>query len=646
MHYPKIFEKGQIGKLKLKNRIVMPAMGTGFASATGEASEELIRYMAERARGGAGLMITEVTRIDELSGIAQPAQLCATDMKFITSLSRLTDAVHAYDTKIFMQLQHPGNQTPSMLLHGNPVIAPSPVACKTMNEVPKAMTTAEVEAMTKKFIKAAVIAKTAGFDGVEIHGAHGYLVNQFLSPYTNRRTDQYGGDFFNRMRFLTEIAVGIKYTCGADFPISVRLDGSEFTPYGMDEAECAKIARYTETLGVACLNISCGTYESGWSIIEPYAYQEGWKKHLAANIRKEVDIPVIAVNTIKHPSFAEQMLEEGVSDFVAVGRGLLCDPDWPEKARMGKDDRIRKCIGCMNCFRTAAAGRPVECAVNPILGREAHYGEDQLKKDGAGRVVAVIGSGPAGMQAAVVLAKRGFKPVIFEKEAQVGGMLNLADKPPYKGMVGELIETMKHELEDLNVEIRLNTPGTVDACQEIGACGVVLAAGGNDIEPSIAGFEKGISYQKILTKEVVLSEKKIAVIGGGLVGLETAAYLGEAGNKVTVIEMLNKVGGDIYPSVTQSIVSHIEKTGGNIVTGHALKSINENGDVTLSVVETAFDKPNHYDAVVLALGSEEQPDIVDAYEKVFDKVVCVGDAEKKGNIADATHAAYSKAFVF
>lgn len=533
-----------------------------------------------------------------------------------------------------------------MLLHGNPVIAPSPVACKTMNEVPKAMTTAEVEAMTKKFIKAAVIAKTAGFDGVEIHGAHGYLVNQFLSPYTNRRTDQYGGDFFNRMRFLTEIAVGIKYTCGADFPISVRLDGSEFTPYGMDEAECAKIARYTETLGVACLNISCGTYESGWSIIEPYAYQEGWKKHLAANIRKEVDIPVIAVNTIKHPSFAEQMLEEGVSDFVAVGRGLLCDPDWPEKARRGKDDRIRKCIGCMNCFRTAAAGRPVECAVNPILGREAHYGEDQLKKDGAGRVVAVIGSGPVGMQAAVVLAKRGFKPVIFEKEAQVGGMLNLADKPPYKGMVGELIETMKHELEDLNVEIRLNTPGTVDACQEIGACGVVLAAGGNDIEPSIAGFEKGISYQKILTKEVVLSEKKIAVIGGGLVGLETAAYLGEAGNKVTVIEMLNKVGGDIYPSVTQLIVSHIEKTGGNIVTGHALKSINENGDVTLSVVETAFDKPDHYDAVVLALGSEEQPDIVDAYEKVFDKVVCVGDAEKKGNIADATHAAYSKAFVF
>ncbi|WP_315308049.1 FAD-dependent oxidoreductase [Pseudoramibacter alactolyticus] len=646
MQYPKLFEKGQIGKLKLKNRIVMPAMGTGFASATGEASEELIRYMAERARGGAGLMITEVTRVDELSGIAQPAQLCATDMKFITSLSRLTDAVHAYDAKIFMQLQHPGNQTPSMLLHGNPVIAPSPVACKTTNEVPKAMTTAEVEAMTKNFIKAAVIAKTAGFDGVEIHGAHGYLVNQFLSPYTNRRTDQYGGDFFNRMRFLTEIVVGIKYTCGPDFPISVRLDGTEFTPYGMDEAECAKIARYTETLGVACLNISCGTYESGWSIIEPYAYQEGWKKHLAANIRKEVDIPVIAVNTIKHPAFAEQMLEEGVSDFVAIGRGLLCDLDWPEKARRGKDDRIRKCIGCMNCFRTAAAGRPVECAVNPILGREAHYGEDQLKKDGAGRVVAVIGSGPAGMQAAVVLAKRGFKPVIFEKEAQVGGMLNLADKPPYKGMVGELIETMKHELEDLNVEIRLNTSGTVDACQEIGACGVVLAAGGNDIEPSIAGFEKGISYQKILTKEVVLSEKKIAVIGGGLVGLETAAYLGEAGNKVTVIEMLNKVGGDIYSSVTQSIVSHIEKTGGNIVTGHALKSINENGDVTLSVVETAFDKPNHYDAVVLALGSEEQPDIVDAYEKVFDKVVCVGDAEKKGNIADATHAAYSKAFVF
>lgn len=345
MKYEKLFEKGKIGKLTLKNRIVMTPMGTGFAAASGEASEEITKFYEERAKGGVGLIICEVCRVDELSGIAQPCQLRATDMNVIPSFTRMVDRIHAYDTKVFMQLHHPGNEAFPITLHGNPVIGPSPVMCKTVGVVPKEMTTAEVEAMVKNYVKAAVIAKTAGFDGVEIHAAHGYLVNQFMSPHTNHRTDKYGGDFFNRMRFISEIIISIRFACGADFPISVRMNGTDFWDDGNDEKECQHIARYLESLGVASLNVSSGSYESGWSIIEPYPYQEGWKKHLAKGIKECVHIPVIAVNTVKHPAHAEAMLEEGVSDFVGVARGNLCDPEFGNKAKRGDDARVRKCIG-------------------------------------------------------------------------------------------------------------------------------------------------------------------------------------------------------------------------------------------------------------------------------------------------------------
>lgn len=259
MKYEKLFEKGKIGKLTLKNRIVMTPMGTGFAAASGEASEEITKFYEERAKGGVGLIICEVCRVDELSGIAQPCQLSATDMNVIPSFTRMIDRIHAYDTKVFMQLHHPGNEAFPITLHGNPVIGPSPVMCKTVGVVPKEMTTAEVEAMVQKYVKAAFIAKTAGFDGVEIHAAHGYLVNQFMSPHTNKRTDKYGGDFFNRMRFITEIIVSIRFACGADFPISVRMNGTDFWDDGNDEKECQHIARYLESLGVASLNI-CYTH--------------------------------------------------------------------------------------------------------------------------------------------------------------------------------------------------------------------------------------------------------------------------------------------------------------------------------------------------------------------------------------------------
>lgn len=645
MKYEKLFEKGKIGKLTLKNRIVMTPMGTGFAAASGEASEEITKFYEERAKGGVGLIICEVCRVDELSGIAQPCQLRATDMNVIPSFTRMVDRIHAYDTKVFMQLHHPGNEAFPITLHGNPVIGPSPVMCKTIGVVPKEMTTAEVEAMVKNYVKAAVIAKTAGFDGVEIHAAHGYLVNQFMSPHTNHRTDKYGGDFFNRMRFISEIIISIRFACGADFPISVRMNGTDFWDDGNDEKECQHIARYLESLGVASLNISSGSYESGWSIIEPYPYQEGWKKHLAKGIKECVHIPVIAVNTVKHPAHAEAMLEEGVSDFVGVARGNLCDPEFGNKAKRGDDARVRKCIGCMNCFKQAGLGRAIECAVNPVLGRETYRGDDKLTKNGDGRTVAVIGAGPSGLQAAITLAKRGFKVVVFEKSDRIGGNMNLAAVPPRKGLIGEFIETLGIEAADLGIDIRLNTPGTVEAAKAVGAVGVVIAAGGIDIIPQVDGIDKAYTYRQVLKNEVELKGKKIAVIGGGLTGLETAEYLSDFDNEVSVIEMAPAVGTAMYRSVTDAVVGHITKNGGHIMTGTMFKAVGD-GFVTLNSLATGYDTDAPFDACVIAMGVKPNDAIVAEFEAAFDKVAVVGDTVEPGNIADATHSGLNKAFVF
>ena len=374
MSYDKLFAPGQIGSLELKNRIVMPAMGCSLAESTGEAGARIIRYYAERAKGGAGLIITEITRVDDETGVGTPNQLSVTNTHMIAQLSRLAEAVHAYDTKIFVQLHHPGNQTPSRLIGGKQPVSASDVTCKVIGEQPRALTTEEVEAMVRKFVTGAVIAQKAGIDGVEIHAAHGYLVSQFLSPHTNKRTDKYGGCFEGRMRFITEIIMGIKAYCGPKFPISVRMNGSDYLDDGITEEDAIAQAKYLEALGISCLNVSCGTYDSGATIIEPNYFKEGWKRHLAAGIRKAVQIPVIAVCNIKHPAFAEEMLEARDADFVGIARGQLADPFWGCKAKAGKDTLIRKCIGCMECFRILNDGLPLGCTLNPVRIRRRQAG--------------------------------------------------------------------------------------------------------------------------------------------------------------------------------------------------------------------------------------------------------------------------------
>ncbi|MBQ3459321.1 MAG: FAD-dependent oxidoreductase [Solobacterium sp.] len=645
MSYPRLFEPGRIGNLEIRNRIVMPAMGCSLAEISGEPGARMINYYAERARGGVGLIITEITRVDDVTGVGTPNQLSVTNTHVISQLHRLVEAVHAYDTKLFVQLHHPGNQTPSRLIEGRQPVSASDVTCKVIGEQPRPLTTEEVEAMVKKFVTGAVIAQKAGVDGVEIHAAHGYLVSQFLSPYTNKRTDKYGGSFNGRMRFITEIIKGIQAFCGPRFPISVRMNGSDYLPGGIEEAEAVEIAKYLEALGIQCINVSCGMYDSGATIIEPSYFAEGWKKHLGKMIREAVSIPVIAVDNIKHPSVAEALLEEGCSDFVGIARGNLADPQWANKARDGQDLLIRKCLGCMECFRILNDGLPLGCTLNPVLGREFEWGDAKLNRNGNGRKAAVIGGGPAGMEAAVTLAKRGFAVSLFEKAGKLGGTVNLAAVPPNKDMLKEFIETQEAELKQRGVNVCLNSEVTAEQLKADGFEAVFLAVGGKPIVPDLPGIDKAVTAEDVLSGQTPVSGENVVVIGGGVTGLETAETLAKD-YKVTVVEMLAKVGGNLYPSVTMHLVQEIMKTGGVIAKEKALTEVGD-GFVMVKDMQSGEVTKVPADCVVLAMGVRSDRSLVDSFKAVFaDKVILVGDCAKAGQIYDALHSAHDRAFVF
>ena len=644
MPYEKLFAPGKIANLELKNRIVMPAMGCSLAEPSGEPGPRMIKYYADRAKGGTGLIITEITRIDDDTGVGTPNQLSATNTHVVGQLSRLVETVHAYDTKLFVQLHHPGNQTPSRLIGGKQPVSASDVTCRVIGEQPRALTTEEVEGLVRKFIFGAVIAQKAGVDGVEIHGAHGYLVSQFLSPHTNERTDKYGGSFEGRMRFATEIILGIRAVCGPKFPIGIRINGSDYLDDGITEADAIAQAKYFEKLGVCYINVSCGTYDSGATIIEPNYFAEGWKKHLAANIRKEVSIPVIAVCNIKHPAAAEQLLEEGFADFVGIARGNLADAEWANKAKKGEDSLIRKCLGCMECFRILNDGLPLGCTLNPVLGREFEWGDEKLCRNGAGRTVAVVGGGPAGFEAALTLRKRGFRVVLFEAKERIGGTVALAAVPPCKTMLNEFIDTMEAQLKKAGVEICVNTPATVEAVKALGSEAVFMAAGGKPIVPNIPGIERAVTAEDVLAGKAEV-KGSVAVIGGGVTGLETAETLAPE-HKVTVVEMLDKVGGNLYPSIVMHLAQEIMKNGGQIAKGKQLTALTE-ASVTVRDTKTGDEAALPADTVVLAMGVRSNRPELDAFREAFgDNLILVGDTARPGQIYDALHSGRDRAFVY
>lgn len=645
MSYEKLFEEGRIGSMVLKNRGVMMPMATDMADKDGIVTPRQIRYYQERAKGGLAMIIHEYTGVDDVDSIPSIHNLRIARDYHISAMEELTDAVHLYGCKIVAQIHH-GGATSNPAFTGRDNLAPSAVPIAPGRPVPKEMTLEDIKRVEQKFIDAAVRCRKAGYDAVELHGAHGYLIAQFFSKYYNRRTDAYGGSVENRCRFIAEIIAGIREKLGKNFPILVRMCGDEMTPVEgfLNLEEGIEIARYLESCGIDAINISNGSARNGDANCEPFSYQSGWKKHVAKAYKAALHIPVIATNTIKDPDFAELLLEEGVCDFVGLGRSQLADPEFMNKAREGRSNEIRKCIGCLYCReRVLGNGLPIRCAVNARTAREIEF--ENLRKDGEGRTVAVVGGGPAGMEAARVLAERKFKVILFEKAEKLGGTLNVADKPAFKDKLTRLAETMTIQLEKLGVEVRLGAEATPEMVNALNPVGVIVACGARPVVPPLPGVE---GKQVFLAEDVLLGKAaptgKVAVIGSGLTGLETAEMLLSRGLEVSIVEMAPQIGPGIFGAILNDELSRITPHNPGLYPGHKLLSIGE-GCVKLEKadggqVELAAD------SVVLALGVRPRSDVVKAFERGCRNVRAAGDARQGGRIATAVREGYEAAYTF
>lgn len=701
MAYPILTSEAKIGTMTLKNRIVMPGVGVMTGDPGGRPGRREIEYFKERAAGGAAMLITAVTRINDKTCAVAPTQLSMADDKYIGPMSQMVDEIHSAGAKLVVQLHHPGRQNfamfanmagplfkfcekhpdswPTMLkmLGGTdtsamcnpplstfvkalkPNVAPSAVPLEygdtaIYNQPTRALTLSEIHELVEQFAQAALRVKKSGADGVEFHAAHGYLISEFFSPHTNRRTDEYGGSLENRTRFLKEIMQRTRELVGKDYPIIVRLNVDEFyrdigmPGVGLELDEGLEIAKLVESFGADAIDVSCGTYETLNHLMEVTTYPLGWRTYLAKAVKEVVSIPVISVGMIRTPEQAESLLEDGSMDFVGLGRPLIADPNWPKKAQEDRSGDIVRCIACQTCkmtqLKNAAGGETGRCALNPRACHEYEFppiGE----QDGNGRKVVVVGAGPGGLTAARELALRKFDVTVFEAAACAGGQINTASMPPHKEKYGWAAEDLLRDAEKAGARFVFNKRTTVQDIVSLNPYAVIIATGSSPFVPNIPGASLPNVYTpvQILNGEVKLTGKNILVVGSGLTGLETAHYLAANGNnRVSIFEMSDKVAPGGAMQQVHDVLPRLESHGVKIYLRNKLKEIREDGIVTDNL-STKLSEFFRADAVVLSLGVKPNNDLASELRNKCSQVYVVGDAIKGGFIIDATLGAFNLA---
>ena len=650
-----LFSPGKIGKLELKNRICNSAHVLNYASLEGEITQRYIDYEEERAKNGAALLILEGAYIhtDRQDFIRQVGIY---DDKLIPQMRKMAEAVHKYGTKIGMQIFHPGRQGDTRF-SGVPVEAPSPIPCPVLQNPPVEMTVERIKEVVKLFGQAARRIKEASFDVVELAGSHGYLINEFLSPYSNKRTDQYGGNAENRARFALEIIKEVRKQVGSDFVVGMRISGDEFVEGGLTLQDQKEFAKVVAAAGLDYISVSAGVYSiPGIKMIaSPMEVPLGALEGLAAGVREVVDVPVITVGRINDPVFAEQILANGSADFVTMTRALLADPELPLKAKEGRLDDIRKCIACnQGCVDRLFSALDITCTVNPAVGREREYAIKPVEKK---KKVMVIGGGPAGMECARVAALRGHNVVLYDDKSQLGGMNLYAKQLPGRDEFGGLSRWLSQQVEKVGVKINLGQkvdPQTVKAEQ---CDAVVVATGASFVVPQIKGAKRadGRFANNVLTPIDVLDNasvgEKVVVYGANTIGLEIAMHLKEKGKQVVVVENSPGPVQDMYGFISWYcvVMGQLQEYSLEIKGSQIIKEI-RSGEVILDAMSTA-PPPDQVrrgtvvlvneervpaDTVVLAVGRQSNYSLAEQLVGLVPEVYSIGDCCQPGSGLDAT----------
>lgn len=633
MRCVKIFESGRIGTMELKNRLVMPAMVTNFAESDGGLGDKLISYYTARAGGGFGLVIVEATAVSP-DGRGFTRHPVLYNDAVMPGWRRLAESIHSAGGKVGVQLFHAGRQTYQSITGERPV-APSPVSSPKHNEIPRELTREDIRELVGAYGQAARRAKEAGLDGVEVQCGHGYLISQFISPVFNKRTDEYGGDLFSRMRFALEVLREVRRNVGGDYPVWARMSADDQMPGGITVEEAKVVAAILAGAGCDALHVSAGLTAGGYgkaaSTTAPMYVPKGFNLADCEAIKKSVDVPIIAVGRINEPLLAEQALRENRADFIAMGRAAIADPELPHKAAADDYRGICPCIGCVyGCIHLMSMGQDISCTMNPAVGRE-YLLEKESPRAEKPRKVVVVGGGPAGMMAAATAARRGHRVVLFEKEGSLGGQFRLAAFPPGKQEIARGVAYYADGLRGSGVEIHLGREVTAETVLSEKPDVVLLATGSL---PAMLPLP-GVPEEKIATAHEVLAGiknpgKKVAVIGAGLVGCETADFLAERNREITVIEMTGQIAADVPAAPRYHLLNRLQSYGVKFLLDSSIERMV--GGTKLEVKTNDGEKVlYHVDTVILAAGNKPVNQLFQDLKQKCPEVMVIGDAKEVKN---------------